>query len=424
MTWNLRDHGLWKPSTAGVPGATTGRALFTPGGGSATSALATGTYFAWDNPQTYVEAYESWLGRPLDYLLIFTDAKAMDTQTADPYDHLALPSYIRARHEQNPHLGLWMGKSMVMRQKDGSTTGDWGREMSWTDLANGAMDLTWQLQGQRVQALQDTSATRPPPRLRGAHEVDLSIWYYYPQDDIDVAAYKDACQRYYDIVKAECPSAIIEFNPVSSAGIGGHRTYASLVPPSTAFDALAVDTYDMAYNDWGWVPGVDAPPDDAMREAMWQKFVGDPANNRGLAYLRAQAVALGKPLSFPEVGTGMYQFKKDNVTGHTNLNTSGGDNPFYVNGLADFIFDPAYPAGTGGPGCVDAFAWWEDGAQSGSMNGLIPRDILRPTSFTSADDGRKVSWSESGVSKSYSFSMTRSRDAFVQRFITDMNGAA
>lgn len=349
----------------------------------------------------------------LKYLLIFQDYNVQTGQTADPYPHLALPDYLVQRHRDNPTLGLWVGSSLVMRKLGAS--GNYGREMSWTDLANGAMDKTWRLMGQRAQTF--VSPDRPPTRFRGPHEFDLWQWHYSPGTDAtDIAAYKTAQKRYYDIVKAECPSAIIEINFVTSAGLGGNKhSFDALLPASNSYDAIAIDCYNIDYNNrsgCNYRPGVDPQVSDAKLQARWNLFLGDPNTDRGLRYLRRRAVELGKPLSMPEVGQGEYLFVDS-----TDRNTGGGDDPFYVNGLADYVFDPVYPAGSGGPGCVDALAWWEDGSLGVSSNGIMPRTLIGKAG---PDTDRKVGVNDAAQKAgtlTVQMDMSRSRAAFEQRFI-------
>lgn len=336
--------------------------------------VLTGAYFEWDNPDVAIRGYEQFIERKLDLLLLFHDYNVQPGQTADPYDHLALPEYLSRplRRPGNEHLGLWLGSSCVMRKL--GAAGNYAREMTWSQLANGALDRTWRLQGERIQQVA-VSPLRPRPRVRSPHELDLWDWHYSPeQNAVDRGAYKEAQLRYRSILKEVCPSVVVEVNPVSSGGNGGNKSsWSEIMPHPDAFDCLAFDCYDIIWGFYDWRPGIDPQPSLAKQEEGWNRTLNGP---RGLKYLRSEAVRLGKPMSVPEWGNGAYLYNGA-------YNQSGGDNGPYTRGLAEFILDPAYPPGT--PGGVEAHAYWEDGPFGTSSNGVLDRRLI---GRATADEGR------------------------------------
>lgn len=120
---------------------------------------------------------------------------------------------------------------------------------------------------------------------------------------------------------------VFNWNP----GIGGGTFPAEQAYPGDAYvDQIGVDLYD-----WTWAPGVydtKATQTDAQRQAAvetsWQsKLTGD----HGLRFWSAYAATHGKTLSMPEWG----------LANRTADEYGGGDNPYFIQKMFEFIYDPA-----------------------------------------------------------------------------------
>jgi hypothetical protein len=112
-----------------------------------------------------------------------------------------------------------------------------------------------------------------------------------------------------------------DWNP----NLGGGTFPAEQAYPGDAYvDVIGVDVYDTS---WTWYPTPAGVTTDAARTSAWNWLL---KGDHGLTYWSAFAHQHNKPMSITEWGA---TWRPD---GH-----GGGDNPYFVDRLMDFITDPA-----------------------------------------------------------------------------------
>lgn len=167
---------------------------------------------------------------------------------------------------------------------------------TWATAATGSMDATWRKQCQAVNA-------KWWPNLKGvhlsmAHELS-GDWYPWSVNSGNLAAFKTAWRRFYNIVGEELKSKgrtakvtlCYNFDTVSASTV-------QQIDPGTAFyDVLGVDFYNM------WWGGTAAS--GLNTQALWDANLNamDGTSPKGIGAWFTYAASIGKPLSIPEWGT-------------------------------------------------------------------------------------------------------------------------
>ncbi len=334
--------------------------LLTPGAVTTPPVVGTrpkiGVYTSYQTSLTARNAYETFLGRPVDYVLEFQGTEAQA--------NLGWPAYMRS-HFTPTYMGsrkLMLGASLSPVKANGPTD-YYTRLQTWTQLADGVQDATWTAMATNLVA--DGLGTSV---LRGAHEFNEPMFAHrvLPGEE---AAFKAAWQRWHGVVSA-VPGAAFHFNwnPTTGDYNGNGLVVENCYPGDAYVDTIDLDLYDRWYAR-GATPS--APRTFAEQTAKWSEHLNmNQPTWRGLTFWRDFAATRGKGMGFSEWGLGAYFNQADG-------NHGGGDNDYFVNQMADFILDPAFPPGS--PGGVVDHAFWEDGSQG-----------LRPLDGTSPDLGRAI----------------------------------
>lgn len=192
---------------------------------------------------------------------------------------------------------------------------------TWASAASGAMDALWRQQCQLIHA---KWSNLRQVHLSMAHELN-GTWYPWSVDSSEVANFKTAWSRWYNIVQQELVAkgrnakVALCFNSDNVNGV----PVSTLMPPLAQVDILAVDFYS-AYPDLPnltvWNAGLNSTKAD-----------GSP---RGIGSWQSYATSIGKPITFPEWGTNPH-------------NTT--DNPFFIEQMRNWFAANA-PANTNSPG--------------------------------------------------------------------------
>lgn len=290
-----------------------------------------------------VLAYESWLGRKVDYVLEFQETKATD-------DHLAWPSYMSDYYNTTRMDGrrLMLGASLSSRSVVSPPGNYYDREYTWQQLADGVYDTVWASMAQRLVASGQGDCI-----VRGAHEFNETFFLHRVMEG-EQAAFIAAWRRWHDTIRSNGFTGKIHWNP--TAGDYSNIDPMTAYPGDAYLDIIDLDFYDRWYSRGATAA---APRTLAEQQEKWAIHY-DNTQFRGLKQWRQIAVDHGKGMGFSEWGLGDY-FNQDDG------NHGGGDNAVYVNGMADFILDPAYPPGV--PGGVVDHAFWEHT----SSNGVQPK---------------------------------------------------
>jgi hypothetical protein len=163
--------------------------------------------------------------------------------------------------------------------------------------------------------------------LRLGWEMDGG-WYAWraQQGQGNEASYASCFRRIVQVMRAAQPANQWKF-VFNTAGSWWDKSYLDAVWPGDAYvDIVAIDVYDQS-----WVANTYPYPslcDDACRLARQQTAWNSAA--WFLYAIRDFAAAHGKPMAIPEWGV------TTRSDGH-----GGGDSPYYVQKMHDFIMDPA-----------------------------------------------------------------------------------
>ncbi len=344
---NVRQSSSWakRGKWSGTP------APVAPGVGSRPKI---GIYRSYQTSAAALAAAEAVLGRQYDYVLEF--------QGTESVPNLGWPGYMRS-HYTRSYMGtrqLMLGASLSPSKV---TSGNYyDRVQTWQQLASGEFDATWTAMATNLVADGLGSSV-----LRGAHEFNEPMFAHrvLPGEE---AAFVAAWRRWHGVVMA-VPGANFHFNwnPTTGDYNGNGLDTVACYPGDAYVDTIDLDLYDR------WYPrGTNSGARTlAEQQDKWQQMLTmNTTTWRGLNYWRSFAVSHGKGMGFSEWGTGSYFNDADG-------NHGGGDNEVFMNGMADFILDPAYPPGV--PGGVVDHAFWEDG-----IEGIMPVTTANP------DQGRAI----------------------------------
>ncbi len=217
---------------------------------------------------------------------------------------------------------------------------------NWSAAASGAYDAHWTT---IIRNLKDAWGSRPASSMyiRFAHEMNGN-WYNHSVPPDQVANFKAAWVRIFDIVRAEFPGA----NLVWSVNHDNSWNYSEtdLYPGDAYVDVVSMDSY----NNYPWCNSVAS-----CEEKFNATQNGGPA---GLETLRQFAEAHGKPFAVSEWANAA-----------VDADGGGGDAPTFLQYMHDWL---TAHAGTGPgqvvyevlfntPGFQDHYEIFENGQPSG-----------------------------------------------------------
>jgi hypothetical protein len=270
-----------------------------------------------------IPAYETFLGRPVNY--------ALDFQATDSWANLSFPNW-----QADPWQAS--GKTLILGAT-GIFPGDWNRQyqgqsVGWAQAARGDYDSYWRTFGQNLVAKGQARAI-----LRGAHEFNGG-WFAHRVNPGEQEHFIAAWRRWVDIMRS-IPGQQFSFDWNPTLGTEALWNPESAYPGDAYVTHIALDVYDGWFNR-GWKPGVDAPPSQAERDAVWDTILNGP---RGLKFWKSFAEAHNKRLSLPEWGLRIW-------TESDGLIHGGGDNPSFIERMHAIINDPGWN--------IAYHAFWED----------------------------------------------------------------
>jgi hypothetical protein len=181
--------------------------------------------------------------------------------------------------------------------------------------ARGAYDYQWTTLGKHLVA-----ASQPATVIRPGWEFNGS-WYRWSAAG-KVSSFVTCFRRVVAAMRAVPGSRFtFDWNP----NLGGGTFPAEQAYPGDGYvDFIGVDVYDTS---WTWYPTPAGVTTDAARTSAWNWLL---KGDHGLTYWSAFARQHYKPMSITEWGV---TWRPD---GH-----GGGDNPYFVDRMMDFITDPA-----------------------------------------------------------------------------------
>lgn len=276
------------------------------------------------------DSYVSFVGN-VDFVLDFLGVES--------WEHQQWPEWMATPHQLT-------GKPAII----GTTLawpGDWHRkfdddadpstppvEMGWSVAARGGYDVHWRALGERLVATGQGAAI-----LRGAHEFNGG-WFPWRVEEEEIEDFVAAWRRWVDVLR-NVPGQSFTFSWNVAVGEMNLSAAERAYPGDDVVDHIAIDIYDGWY-ERGWRPGIDPPPTEEERDAMWEELY---SGDHGLLFWKEFSARHDKPLAFPEWGLQLWADAEGVVHG-------GGDNPRFIARMAAIINDPEWD--------VAYHAFWED----------------------------------------------------------------
>lgn len=274
---------------------------------SAFAAPELGVY-RWDAPSgpSNVDGFSQWLGRPVGVAAAFEARSSWDDIDGASWQLDPWSRWVRAQYGRNLSLGV-----PLLPSSGGSlancAAGQY--DVYWRNLANNLAyyGLHWAY-------------------LRLGWEMD-GTWYAWsaaPGSGKE-ASFAGCFRRVVQVMRQAQPANQWKF-VLGTAMSWQSATYLNAVWPGDSYvDVVAIDLYDQSWatNTYPYPSTCDASCRLTRQQNAWNDY------SSKLYALRDFAVAHGKQMAFPEWGVGI------RPDGH-----AGGDNPYYIRKMYDFIQDP------------------------------------------------------------------------------------
>jgi Glycosyl hydrolase family 26 len=261
--------------------------------------------YRWEVPSN-VDGFSQWLGRPVEIASDFTPRKSWSDIEGPDWQLGQWSQWVRAKSGRN------FSYAVALFPSGGSlascAAGQY--DAHWRNLANNLasyglhwayLRLGWEMQG----------GSRP---------------WAAPAGSGKEASFAGCFRRVVQVMRQAQPANQWKFvfNPTVD---GGKSAWLESVWPGNAYvDVVGVDHYDQCWatNTYPYPSPCDAACRLKRQQTAWSFFASQ------LDVLRNFAIAHGKPMAFPEWGVAT---RSD---GH-----GGGDNPYFIQKMHDFIVDPA-----------------------------------------------------------------------------------
>ena len=276
------------------------------------SASAAGPEFGvyrWDVPNgpANVDAYSEWLGKPVTLAEAFEASDTWDNIDGASWQLGPWSQWARAQSGRNLILGVPMLPGTANVSLAQCAAGQY--DVRWTNLANelAYYGLHWAY-------------------LRLGWEPDGG-WYAWraPQGQGNEANYAGCFRRVVQVMRNAQPANQWKFvwNPTTA---WWDKSYLDAIWPGNEYvDVVGIDLYDQSWatGTYPYPSGCDASCRLARQQTAWGHHLWY------LSTIRDFALAHGKPMAIPEWGAAI------RPDGH-----GGGDNPFFVQRMHEFIHDP------------------------------------------------------------------------------------
>jgi hypothetical protein len=253
-----------------------------------------------------VQAFETWLGRDVDYVVDFS-ARASWPEISNP--HYMLTGWKHSRYRQVYGLAM-------LPTEDGSATMQRG--------ATGEYDRYFAKLARRLIAAGQSDAI-----LRLGWEFNLTGSRWLTDDPQVFISYG---RRVVSAMRAQ-PGQLFQFDWIPN---GGENPYdaADYYPGDDVVDYVGVDAYDTSWrpDTYPYPASCDQPCRLKRQRIVWEKVTY--GGRRGLRFWSGFAAQRGKPMSLPEWGLW------NRPDGH-----GGGENAYYLQQMQKFIANPGNDVG-------------------------------------------------------------------------------
>ncbi len=251
---------------------------------------------------TEVAVFEQWAGHPVPY--------AIDWSSRYTWEEIANPAYM---------IDHWRGKGrrmvygVAMLPENGQSTMAAG--------ARGENNAHFRRLAEQLVAKGQADAI-----IRLGWEFNGN-WYRWSA--YNATEFKQYWRQVVDAMRA-VPGQRFEFDWTVNSGEGQSGDAVDRYPGDDVVDYVGVDFYDASWapNTYPYPSGCDAACRLTRQRNAWTARTTEP---RGLFFWRDFARSHGKPLTVPEWATGD---RTTDVNG-------GGDNPYYIEQMHRFVYEPA-----------------------------------------------------------------------------------
>jgi glycosyl hydrolase family 26 len=265
--------------------------------------------YRWEAPggPANLESFSRWLGTPVTLAAAFEARSTWEEIGGADWQLAAWAQWVAAQPGRNLTLGV------PMLPASGASLAACGA---------GHYDAHWaKLAGQLARHGLRSAY------LRLGWEMDGG-WFAWnaPPGSGKEASFAACFRRIAQVMRAAQPRNEWKFVLNPAAG-WRNKAYLDAIWPGDAYvDVLAIDLYDQswAWNSYPYPRSCDAACRLARQQNAWNGYSSQ------LHILRDYAVAHGKKVALPEWGVAI------RPDGH-----GGGDNPFYIRKMHEFITDPA-----------------------------------------------------------------------------------
>lgn len=274
---------------------------------------------------TTIEAYESFLGREVDYVLDFL----VDAPTAwSQFEQGCVAPYTTPQSR----VSIWSGNLGTRQLVLGIPACCMGT--TWATEASGANDSHWTALGNYLVAQGFADATL---RIGREFNGDWYPWSVTSSGNNDLASYIHAYQHLVTLLRGISGSSFTFcWNPYIGLPEGSGLTDTTHANPGSSYvDQVGLDIYD---GDWTGTYGHGYAPSQSAQETVWSGYLtgacGGATDINNLDSWRHWANDLlvpNKPVVFPEWGLRLWQ------DGPKAQYHGGGDNPYFVNQMAAWI---------------------------------------------------------------------------------------
>ena len=265
--------------------------------------------YRWDAPtgMANIEAFGAWLGRPVTVATAFEARSTWDEINGASWQLGAWGQWASAQPGRNLSLAV------PMLPMSGA---------SLASCAAGLYDVHWETLAHEL-----TLNLLPAAYLRLGWEMDGG-WFAWnaPPGSGKEASFAGCFRRIVQVMRFAQPSNQWKFVLDTAAGWYS-KAYLDAVWPGDAYvDVVAIDLYDQSWaaDTYPYPSPCDATCRLTRQQKAWNSY------SWHLYTIRDFALAHGKKVALPEWGVAI------RPDGH-----GGGDNPYYIEKMHEFIHDPA-----------------------------------------------------------------------------------
>jgi hypothetical protein len=271
------------------------------------SAAELGVY-RWDAPTgpANVDAFSQWLGKPVDFAAAFEANDSWDNIDGAAWQLGAWSQWVRAQNGRNLMLAVPL-LPLSGATLEACSAGQY--DIRWANLANelAYYGLHWAY-------------------LRLGWEMDGG-WFAWnaPPGSGKEASFAGCFRRIVQTMRFTQPTNKWKFVLNTAAGWYSKAYLDAIWPGDSYVDVVAIDLYDQSWaaNTYPYPSTCDSACRLTRQQNAWNSY------SWHLYAIRDYAVARGKKVALPEWGVAI------RPDGH-----GGGDNPFYLRKMHEFIHDP------------------------------------------------------------------------------------